>query len=395
MEMQFYPPGESPPWINVSCDNSHWCAALTIDSLECTLNFAQCNNNCIEPVNFAFIQRNGVPTSAPSPQDANIDTITPNGKTLLMNPGDTIRVHMFDAAVPGGSGQKAFKVVIHDLTTHQSGYMQASAANGFRNTSIVDCSGTPFNFQPEYNTAARKNITPWAADQVDISTQFETGHWEPCTRLLKPFSYPTAAFGFPGVTDKSWNQCLGPYESAARPDDTSPEAGDALCFPAGDTHGSLKTPPNTMTGCLDNLFQNGDLDFDGSPYWREWPTSTKPGIHPGSFVQSMPTSGGSQYPKFFFQTDLGLSESTCPGNGVGGSQPGGCAVPPPNAPGKFYPYWTRVTKGTKCTFEFGNVSSVPGAKATTYGKFAQYGTVQTAKYGYPQFIGPTRSNTCT
>jgi hypothetical protein len=398
MEMQLYPPGQ-PPWVdNISCDNGHWCAALTIDSLECTLNFVQCNNNCPEPINFAFVQTNGVPAGPPSPQDANLDSATPNGRTLLMNPGDTIRIHMFDAAVPGQPGQKAFEVMLDDLTTHQSGFMQASAANGFMNTSIVDCSGTPFNFQPEYNTAARKNIVPWAADQVDIGTQFETGHWEACTRLLKPFTFSTASVGFPGATDNAWNECLGPYESSGAPDDTSPEAGDALCYPAGDTHGSLNSPPDTTTGCLVNFIQNGDLDFDGSPYWTEWPTSTTPGIYPSSFVESLPTTGGSQYPQFFLQTDVGLSEASCPGNTVGGSGTGGCAVPPPAAPGQFYPYWTRVTKstatGTACTFEFGNVSKVPGATANTYGKDAQYGTVQTATYGYPQFIGPTRSNAC-
>ncbi len=53
-----------------SCDATHWCAALTIDSLECTAAFASCNTNCEEPVNFAFIQRNGVPTGPPSPQDS-------------------------------------------------------------------------------------------------------------------------------------------------------------------------------------------------------------------------------------------------------------------------------------------------------------------------------------
>ena len=36
MEMQFYPPGFSPFANAISCDNTHWCAALTIDSLECT-----------------------------------------------------------------------------------------------------------------------------------------------------------------------------------------------------------------------------------------------------------------------------------------------------------------------------------------------------------------------
>ena len=49
MEMQFYPPG-FPPFVDaISCDNTHWCAALTIDSLECTYGFATCNANCEEP----------------------------------------------------------------------------------------------------------------------------------------------------------------------------------------------------------------------------------------------------------------------------------------------------------------------------------------------------------
>ena len=47
-----------------------------------------------------------------------------------------------------------------------------------------------------------------------------------------------------------------------------------------------------MTGCEDNYFQNGDLDFDGSPYWPEWPTGAQPtATFPGSFVQQLPTIG--------------------------------------------------------------------------------------------------------
>ena len=74
MEMQFYPPGEPPFIDSLSCDDTHWCAALTIDSLECTAGLAYCNTNCEEPANFAFIQRNGVPTGPPSPQDADAAT---------------------------------------------------------------------------------------------------------------------------------------------------------------------------------------------------------------------------------------------------------------------------------------------------------------------------------
>ncbi len=395
MEMQFYPPGFSPLSTAVSCDNSHWCAAITIDSLECTQNFVQCNPQCEEPVNAAFIQRNGIPTGPPSPQNANISTRTPNGQTLLMNPGDKVQVHMFDAPVPGEPGQHAFEVVINDKTTGQSGFMQASAANGFMNTSIIDCSGTPFNFEPEYNTAARNNINPWGADQVDISTQFETGHWESCQTLLNPFKFPTADLGIPGATDKAYQTCIGPYENQGPPDDTSLEVSDALCYPAGDTHGSLASDPDITTGCLDDFFQNGDLDFDGTPYYPEWPTSTTAGVNPGSFVQALPTTGGQQYSRFFIQTDLGLSESYCPGNTAGGPGNGTCNVPP-TGPGNFYPYWTRVVKGSKCTLEFGNVSKAPpGSTIRTFGKFAQYGTVQTETFGYPQFIGPIRNNACT
>ena len=61
MELQLYPPGYTPFVDSESCSATKWCAALTIDSLECNFNFATCNANCDEPVNFAFLQTNGVP----------------------------------------------------------------------------------------------------------------------------------------------------------------------------------------------------------------------------------------------------------------------------------------------------------------------------------------------
>ena len=88
MELQFYPPGYTPFVDNTSCSTTKWCAALTIDSLECTFGFATCNTNCIEPVNFAYLQTNGVPAGPPSPQLANVNTFMPNASTLMINPGD-------------------------------------------------------------------------------------------------------------------------------------------------------------------------------------------------------------------------------------------------------------------------------------------------------------------
>jgi len=386
MEMQLYPPGFSPFADAISCDNSHWCAALTIDSLECTYGFVTCNPKCEEPVNFAFIQRNGVPAGPPGPESADLQSETPNSQTLLMNPGDKLVIHMFDARAPGGRDARAFEVVIDDLTTHQSGFMQASAANGFGTTSAADCTSTPFNFQPEYNTAGYDNVTPWGAIRTNISTEFETGHFEACTSLSDPGSDPLG----PGITDVFYSTCNGPYENTAPGGDgaTDPEVSDAPCYPKGDTHGALNTPPDEVTGCYLIFTQNGDLDFDGTPYWPEWPTSARPTpTLPGSFVSALPSTGrGRGYPLYQVQTDLALSESTCAADGSG------CSVPPPNAPGRFYPYWSRVGSGNYCALEFGNVSS--GSGVNDLGGDAQYGTDQQSTLGYPEFLGPLQRNTC-
>ena len=376
LEMQFYPPGMAPFVDNNSCDNTHWCASLHINDAECTVNFASCNTHCIEPTNFAFIQTNGVPTGPPSPQLSDIATNTPNQNTLLMNSGDHLVIHMSNAAVPGQPGQKALKLTINDLTTGQSGFMQASAKNGFMATNINDCSGTPFNYQPEYNSAGPRNIVPWAADQLAVGTQFEIGHFEACTSLTKPFNVNQV---IPGFNDTTWNVCHGPYENAAPPDSTTPEAGDSFCYPKGDTHQG-RVQPNVVTGCLVEVFQNGDLDFDGNPYWADWPTSTSPNLFPSTFLQAQPTSNGAGYPQFQFQTDAALSEASC-----AFPNPAGCTVPPPGAPGKFYPYWTLTSS---CLWEFGNMTN-----GSTFGKFAQYGSIIPA-VGYPQLFGPVMRNRC-
>ncbi len=394
MEMQFYPPGFAPPWVGISCDDTHWCAALTIDSLECTEGFATCNGNCEEPVNFALLSTNGVPAGPANPQEFDAATVTPNQHTLLMNPGDRVVVSMFDAPVPGERGQRAFEVVVRDLTTGRTGFMQASAKNGFGDTSMADCSGHPFNWQPEYSTAQRDNIVPWAALETNISTEYETGHFEPCTSVTDPETIP---FPAPpnGVTITTWQYCHGPYEDTAGPDQSTIEPTDAPCYPAGWTNGpDFHTAPIVMTGCIDELTQNGDLDFDGTPYWPEWPTGTTPTIYPSTFVESLPvTNFGHQYQQFFIQTDIALSESTCTASGAG------CSVPPPG-PGDFYPYWSRTGSGGGgqavgrehggCVIEFGNVHQ----GVNDFGRDAQYGTDQQATLGYPEFIGPTMSNTC-
>jgi len=259
---------------------------------------------------------------------------------------------------------------------------------------MANCAGTPFNFQPEFRTAAPGNINSWGAIATDISTEFETGHWEPCTSLSDEITNPFD----PADTGGTYNECNGPYENAGPPDSGTPETGDALCYNAGDTHPGYAGPgtstePDEMTGCQDNVFQNGDLDFDGTPYWTEWPTGTVPNKYPSTFVEQFPASNGRQYSQYFFQTDIALSESTCEGNTLpgGGGTSSGCTVPP-QGPGNFYPYWSTVHAGHYCALEFGNVSHAPFL--SNNGKDTEYGTDQFSTLGYPEFEGATHYNTC-
>jgi hypothetical protein len=353
LEVQFYPPGFGPFQDNISCDNSHWCASLHINDLECTGQFHFCNFNCIEPTNFAFIQTDGVPTGPPSPQRANLATVTPNAHTFLMNPGDQLRVHIFDAPVPGGGGS-ALKVQVDDLSTGQSGFMQASAANGYMATILGNCKGVPFNYEPEYSTAQPQNLVPWAALQGGILTQYEIGHFTPCSTVSDPVTFTVGSF-----TDTFWQTCSGPYEVPAD-NATNPEIADAPCYPVGDTHGGT-SPPNEVTGCVD-AFGNGDVDFDGTPYWPDWPNGTSPTTFPSTFLQQQPTTNGKMYSGAQFETDLAASESTC-----GPAALSGCAAPPPGAPGSFYPYWTQAKVGGTCVWEFGQMQN-----GSAFGGAAQY-----------------------
>jgi hypothetical protein len=354
LELQFYPPGFAPFIDSISCDNKHWCAALTIDSLECANGFTSCNNNCVEPVNFAWIQTDGVPTGPPSPQLQDNASFTPNRSTLLMDPGDKLRVQIFDNRRAG-----ALETSVQDLTTHRSGYMQASAANGFASTSMATCDGTPWSFRPLYSTASTANQGGWALANINVS--YEIGHFEPCTSLAGPTSIPISS----SYSDPSFSQCVSPYETTTTADPSNAEGSDAPCFPAGDTHGPLNAAPDQVTGCT-----AADLDYDGTSYWRDWPNSVYPDKYPSPMLISPPsTVRGAPYPRMQFLTDNPATNSEC-------SPPStaNCQVPPPQAPGGFYPYWTLASaghdngNGNGCVWEFGQMTN-----GNTFGGDAQWG----------------------
>jgi hypothetical protein len=392
-ELQFYAPGFGPFSDAVSCDQTRYCAALNIDSLECTFNFRKCNFNCIEPVNFAFLTRDGVPTGPPSPQLANGATFLANTDTLFMNPGDKLKVTLQDT--PHG-----LKTSVNDLTTGQSGSMVASAANGFMNTDFRTCNGIPFDFHPEYSTARQQNQVPWAALEGGVLMQQEIGHFESCN------SVGGGSLGIPFDPAASWT-CNGGIEPAsfgegpctsngcanattegglACPNQATAlcELSDAECIPKGTRTTTIAGSPTStpqiwtwrVAGCIQAFTQNGDLDFDGNDYIKDWPDGSS--SHPTAFNYAGPfDANGNPYPNVQIETDLAASEQDC--NVVSGA---GCTAPPHGA--QFYPFWTTSQQspfpisGSNCVWNFGTIN--PGVTSNDLGGDTEYGAPDTARF---------------
>ncbi|MGO9503832.1 MAG: hypothetical protein ACLPUO_20200 [Streptosporangiaceae bacterium] len=427
MELQFYPPGYTPFIDDISCSRTQWCSALNIDSLESDFNFAHINLACEEPVNFAFLQRNGVPTGPPGPQLANANTELPNSQTLRMNPGDVLAVSVSDPA-------SGLTTAIRDLTTHQTGYMVASASNGFMNTNYKTCAGKPFTFHAEYNTARQQNIVPWAALEGGVLMEQETGHSEVCGSLANRDPYDLSYPGGQSFTDKSvYDTCTGGGSEGRHARGEGPcnaktgicvnpttqgttgpiacpsksiasgqlcEYADGICIPKGNRtvviNGAKVKENSPVNICQADRFQNGDLDFDGVPYQKNtWPNGSS--NHPTSIRYVGPFGPkGQTYPQIQFETDIAGSEFLC--NVLTGNN---CDAPPLSA--KFYPFWTLTNKQPiasglfppkSCVWNFGN--TIARVTMQDFGKDAQYGTPDLSFYGgtliskvmpNPQFTG--------
>jgi hypothetical protein len=369
MEMQFYPPG----WVlwpnNTSCDATKWCAALNIDSFSQNMNTGQFNNGQCrlfigdEPVNFAFITKDGVPLGPPSPLAATEATFTPTGPTLLlMNPGDEILVTLSDTA-------QGLKVEIQDLTTGESGSMVASAANGFAQVNFAptaaSCSETLYDFHPMYATSSEDTRVVWAAHSYNIAFSDEIGHFEYCSDA-----------------------------SCSTPQDT---VDDFFCFP------SSQSSLIPVGGCT-----AADVDFNGVSYQLAWPgTIQAPGqdkkVHPSpvkfSSPKFQPTAGGppQQYNRVGFETDLPGIEPGC--NTVTGAN---CFNPPQGA--QFYPIYTTTTGSpANCRWQLGGANLAPTENTFGGTSFLEYGPLlqllypvagNTAQLFYEDFRQVLASNPC-
>ncbi len=374
MEMQFYPPGwiPWPTWQKAvgasSCDPTHWCAAMNIDSLSLNPVTGKANNTaCLnkvgeEYVNFAFITKNGKSTGPANPVDATTaGTFTPSPRRdLFMNPGDHLRVAFTDT--PNG-----LKVTINDHSTGQSGFMTASKANGFAQIKYdpngTSCTAIPYNFHPMYSTSSTKTRVTWAAGSYNVAFDTEIGHFQFCSG---PKKIPATPFGLlpngnPTVCPKGNSEGRGVNKQPA-------DGDDLFCFPG------KEALVFKVSGCT---FTN--TGFDGASYQRLWPNGNTR-LHPTPFRLSSPATGpfyAKQYSQIGFEADLPAIESTC--NTVTGV---GCTLIPQTdsgLPAVFYPFYstTRIKTALGCYWQFGN--DIP-REISNFGQNGQYGTLLQQSY---------------
>jgi hypothetical protein len=140
-----------------------------------------------------------------------------------------------------------------------------------------------------------------------------------------------------------------------------------------------------VAGCLQNIFQNGDLDFDGNGYRASWPDGSP--NHPSPFSYAGPfDSSGNPYPTIQLETNVGASEILC-----NVSTGAGCTEPPTGA--AFYPFWTLGkqdarfgTPGRGCLWNFGN--SIAHVTTDDLGGAAEYGSPNTARFAGTSITSP-------
>jgi hypothetical protein len=355
MEMQFYPPG----WVSwepgVSCTSNQWCAALTIDSLSLsqvdnTVQNQDCLNHAgVEPVSFAFITKNGVPQASPDPTTdfhPPFAATTPDpSKVLLMNPGDTLTLDMHDTF-------QGFEVVIHDLTTGQSGSMTASGLNGFQQVLYEpkgsSCHTAAYDYHPMYSTSSEHTRVVWAAHGYNVAFSDEIGHFENCGKVTGP-------------------NCGA--ENASDP--AGSDADEGPCFK------STESLLVTIGGCLGT-----DVDFDGPAYQAgSWPgtNSATPTSSPVTFTSPL-FNGTQNYSRVAFEADLPRIEfaTSPPCNRNTGAN---CVNPPAGA--NFYPLYTTGMLGGSCVWRFGG-PALPGTTNTFGGtSAAEFGPLLQLTYPTP------------
>jgi hypothetical protein len=368
LELQFYPPGYTALPSGVSCDGTHWCAAMNVWSYYYDpvtgrfLNTAcQSKVGGVELDNFAFVTHDGKPTGPPNPLASTSATFTPNSDVLLMNQGDKVAVTIEDT--PQG-----LTVRLDDHTSRRSGRMTASAANGFAQMDYAPdpstrCTSTPYTFRPMYSTSSIKTRATWTAFPYNIAYSDETGHFQYCSKA-----------------DPETGQCTG--REGAPGDQQPADADDTGCTNPG------QATRDPIGGCIASNY-----GFDGPPYQKDWPNGSPSRATPVMFTSPLTGRHFSlNYEKTSLAAPLPFNEAG------GGNQPcdifarTGCTKLPitdDGTPAKFYPYF-YTTRVAGCTW--GEGTDVPGLTVRDFGKHNQYGSYDRNVY-YSSPTGPETFST--
>jgi hypothetical protein len=362
LELQFYPPGFTLMPFNpagafagdafgISCDATRWCAVMTIWSVYRNPVTGQSINAACrrqiggsEVPNAAFVTLDGKPTGPPDPLHATLATFTPDSDVMYMNQGDTVGVTIEDS--PAG-----LHVVLADQTSHQTGTMTASVANGFAQMVYApdpstQCESTPYAFHPMYSTSSIKTRTTWTAFPYNVAYGDETGHFDYCSEVTDTVC--TGVEGPPGdqePADEDDTQCSSPEQSSL-----------------------VK-----IGGCI------GENDgFDGAQYQDTWPNGDP--NRPTPLMFSGPLTGTNftiNYQRTALVSPMPFNEHNQPCDVVART---GCTNPPitdDGTPTAFYPYF-YTTKINGCTW--GQGTDVPGLTVNDFGKLQQYGSYDRGVY---------------
>jgi len=361
MELQFYGPGFVPQFEGFGCGATTYCAAMTIDSRTLDQNNgvennAACNNYILggpEPINWAYITRNGVSQAPANPLATgtfaapNLSAVNPDfTKDLLMKPGDLVRVHMHDT-------HAGFRIDLDDLTSRTTGSMTASVANGFGHIlyepASTTCDVAPYAFHPEYSTANPRGNT-WSAHTYNVAFSDEIGHFENCLKLDAGFNCVK-----PGILD------------SPKPD---PDDGNGFCVPKQDS--SLVK----INGCF-----SADGDWDSQSYRRDWPgtfanVALDRALHPSPVMFTSPLThdGTVNYSTLAFEADLPRIEASDSQDNPPfcDTTTGTNCVNPPNG-ARFYPLYSTNTAFGSCIWQEGG-THIPGTTNT-------FGGSSTTEYG--------------
>jgi hypothetical protein len=356
LELQFYPPGWSAFPSGVSCDATHWCAAMNVWSYYYdpvtgqSLNSAcQAKVGGVELDNYAFVQRDGIPTGPPNPLDATEATFTPNSETMLMGQGDKVSVTIQDS--PGG-----LNVQLFDVRTRQLGTMTASAANGFGQMVFApdpstQCRVTPYTYRPMYSTSTPQTRATWTAYPYNVAYSDETGHFQFCSQV-----------------DTTTGDCTG-LEGA--PGDQSPaDADDYYCFAPS------QATRDPIGGCA-----AANYGFDGTSYTDDWPNGQPNRGTPVMFTS--PLTGRNftvNYQQNALAAPLPFNESGSGNQDCDIYADTGCTLLPitdEGTPAQFYPYF-YTTRLDGCTW--GEGTDIPHLTVSDFGKLNQYGSYNTGVY---------------